>query len=74
MNESLKIIGKDAGIEGVFTTYYIHHSWATIAKFTEILSEIISEGLGHNSLRSAEIYLKNFTNHFLDEANEMVVS
>ena len=28
----LKIIEKDAEIEDVFTTYYIHHSWATIAK------------------------------------------
>lgn len=31
MNERLKIIANDAGIEGEFTTYYIRHSWATIA-------------------------------------------
>ena len=74
MNERLKIIAKDAGIEGEFTTYYIRHSWATIAKFMGISTEIISEGLGHNSLRTTEIYLKSFTNQVLDEANELVVS
>jgi site-specific recombinase XerD len=74
MNENLKIIAKDAGIEVHFTTYTIRHSWATIAKFMGVPTEVISEGLGHNSLRTTEIYLKSFTNHVLDEANEMVVS
>jgi integrase len=74
MNENLKIIAKDAGIEEHFTTYTIRHSWATIAKFMGVPTEVISEGLGHNSLKTTEIYLKSFTNHVLDEANEMVVS
>lgn len=74
MNGYLKIIANDAHIEEAFTTYTIRHSWATIAKYMGILTEIISEGLGHNSLRTTEIYLKSFTNTVLDEANEMVVS
>ncbi len=74
MNGYLKIIANDAGIEEAFTTYTIRHSWATIAKYMGISTEIISEGLGHNSLRTTEIYLKSFTNHVLDEANELVVS
>ncbi|MEG3656801.1 tyrosine-type recombinase/integrase [Arenibacter palladensis] len=74
MNGHLKTIAKDAGIEEQFTTYSIRHSWATIAKFMGIPTEVISEGLGHNSLKTTQIYLKSFTNHVLDEANEMVVS
>jgi len=74
MNGYLKIIANDAGIEEAFTIYTIHHSWATIAKYMGISTEIISEGLGHNSLRTTEIYLKSFTNTVLDEANELVVS
>lgn len=74
MNGYLKIIANDAGIEEAFTTYTIRHSWATIAKYMGISTEIISEGLGHNSLRTTEIYLKSFTNSVLDEANELVVS
>lgn len=74
MNGHLKTIAKDAGIEEHFTTYTIRHSWATIAKFMGVPTEVISEGLGHNSLKTTQIYLKSFTNHVLDEANEMVVS
>ena len=74
MNEYLKVIAKDAGILGNFTTYTIRHSWATIAKYMGVSTEIISEGLGHSSLRTTEIYLKSFTNNVLDEANELVVS
>lgn len=74
MNERLNVIAKDAGIKGEFTTYYIRHFWATIAKFMGISSEIISDGLGHNSLRTSEIHLKSFTNSVLDEANELIVS
>lgn len=74
MNERLKIIVKVPGIEGEFTTYYNRHSWATIAKFMGASTEVISEGLGHKSLRTTETYLKSFTNHVLDEANKLVVS
>ena len=73
-NERLKIIAKDVGIEGKFTSYSIRHSWATIAKFIGVPTEVISEGLGHHSLNTTEIYLKSFENEVLDEANEKVVS
>ena len=74
MNERLKVLAKDAGIEGSFTTYYIRHSWATIAKYMGISTEIICEGLGHSSIKTTEIYLKDFENAILDEANERIVS
>lgn len=74
MNERLKIIAKDAGIEGKFTTYNIRHSWATIAKYLGISTELISEALGHSSLRTTQVYLKDFDNEVLDEANALVVS
>jgi integrase/recombinase XerD len=73
VNERLKIIAEDAGIDEKFTTYSIRHSWATIAKYLGISTEIISEGLGHHSLRTTQVYLKGFENEILDEANEKVV-
>ncbi len=60
MNERLKIIAKEAGIKGRFTTYNIRHSWATIAKHLGVSRELISEALGHSSLRTTQIYLKDF--------------
>ncbi|MFT5736537.1 MAG: integrase/recombinase XerD [Maribacter sp.] len=74
MNERLKIIAKDAEIEGDFTTYYIRHSWATIAKYMGISTALISEGLGHHSISTTEIYLKDFDNEILDEVNALIVS
>ena len=74
MNERLKIIAKDAGIEGTFTTYYIRHTWATIAKYMGISTELISEALGHSSLKTTQVYLRDFDNEVLDEVNAMVVS
>ncbi len=74
VNERLKLIAIDAGIQQHFTTYSIRHSWATIAKFMGISTAIISEGLGHSSLKTTEIYLKRFDNSTLDAANEMIVA
>ncbi len=73
MNERLKIIAEDAGIEGQFTTYNIRHSWATIAKYLGISTELISEALGHSSLKTTKIYLKGFDNQVLDKVNALVV-
>lgn len=74
VDERLKIIAIDAGIKQHFTTYAIRHSWATIAKFMGIPTAVISEGLGHSSFKTAEIYLKRFDNSTLDEANERIVA
>ncbi|GAA4272030.1 site-specific integrase [Aquimarina gracilis] len=74
VNKLCKIIAKDAGINEPLTSYYIRHSWATIAKSMGIPTEVISEGLGHHSLKTTEIYLKSFDNSVLDEANEIIVS
>lgn len=74
VNKLLKIIADDAGIEERITSYYIRHSWATIAKHLGVTTEIISEGLGHHSLRTTEIYLKDFDSQVLDDANDLVVS
>lgn len=74
VNERLKQIAYDADIKEHFTTYSIRHSWATIAKHMGISTAIISEGLGHSSLKTTEIYLKRFDNDTLDEANELIVT
>ncbi|WP_299111185.1 site-specific integrase [uncultured Winogradskyella sp.] len=73
VNKLLKKIAKDANIEEKITSYYIRHSWATIAKNMGISTELISEGLGHQSIRTTEVYLKSFENIVLDEANDLIV-
>ncbi len=74
VNKLCKIIAKDAQLKVPLTSYYIRHSWATIAKNMGIPTEVISEGLGHHSLKTTEIYLKSFNNEVLDKANDLIVA
>lgn len=69
----MKIIAEDAGIKEKLTTYTIRYSWASITKNLGISTELISESLGHHSLRTTEIYLRDFPDETLDEINELVV-
>lgn len=74
INKNFAKLAKDAGIEEKLTTYYLRHSWATIAKHMGISIPMISDALGHQSVKTTEIYLKSFTDESLDEANLLVVS
>ena len=67
-NRFLKIIGGPN-----FTSYVIRHSWATIAKYNNVPTSIIKEGLGHEDESTTQSYLDDFENEILDNVNEMVV-
>ena len=71
-NKKLKIIGKMLGLSVPLTTYVSRHSWATIAKRQGISTAIISEGLGHETERTTQIYLDSFENDVLDAANDLI--
>jgi len=73
MNKKLKKIAKLADIEAPLTTYVSRHSWATIAKRSGIPTAIISEGLGHDSEETTQIYLDSFDHDVLDDANEIII-
>ena len=42
------------------TSYTLRHSWATTAKYRGVPIEMISESLGHKSIKTTQIYLKGF--------------
>lgn len=44
----------------VFIFYTARHSWATTAKYRGVPIEMISESLGHKSIKTTQIYLKGF--------------
>ena len=44
----------------VFIFYILRHSWATTAKYRGVPIEMISESLGHKSIKTTQIYLKGF--------------
>ena len=56
----LKLIGEDIGYDKPLTTYAARHSFATILKRSGAPTELISESLGHKSLKTTEAYLDSF--------------
>lgn len=45
-----------------------------ITKYMGISTELISEAFGHSSVRTTEIYLRDFGNDILAEVNAKVVA
>jgi len=72
VNKKLKDVGNLAETAIPLTTYVARHSWATIAKRQGIPTSIISEGLGHETEHTTQIYLDSFENDVLDRANELI--
>ncbi len=74
MNKKLKKISTLLKLDVPLTTYVSRHSWATIAKRSGIATAVISEGLGHESEETTQVYLDSFENDVLDDANELIIS
>ena len=49
------------------------HTWATLSFHLGIPVGIISEALGHSSVRVTETYLKPFENERVDKANDKLI-
>lgn len=73
-NKYLKRLAAKCKIDTKLTGYVARHSWATIAKKMGYSVEIISEGLGHGEIRTTQIYLADFDDNVLDDANDMITS
>jgi integrase len=74
MNKKLKKISDLLKLDVPLTTYVSRHSWATIAKKSGIATAVISEGLGHESEETTQVYLDSFENDVLDDANERIIN
>jgi integrase len=74
INNNLKKIAKNLGLDCNLTMYVARHSWASAALEMEIPIEIISDGMGHTSEKTTRIYLKSMDNRRIDFANERIIS
>ena len=72
-NKNLKEIAKLAGVPVSLTLYVARHSWASIAKSKNIPVPIISEGMGHDSEMTTQIYLASLDNSVVDKANTQIL-
>ena len=56
------------------TFHTARHTWATLAFHSGQPVGIISQALGHSSLRVTETYLKPFGNELVDKANRQLIA
>ena len=60
-NRNLKTLKEVAGIVSDVTSYTIRHSFAMALKEQNVPIEMISELLGHKSIKTTQIYLRSFS-------------
>ena len=72
-NKKLKDLASLCGIEKNLTSYVSRHSFATQAMLQEVPITAISSMLGHSSLKTTEVYLKNLSSNALDTFNNRIL-
>lgn len=73
INRNLKKIGRIAGLRIPLTTYVARHTWATTMRDMGYDLSIVSTGLGHDSLKTTQIYLSSIDTTVVMEANKKMI-
>ena len=73
INRHLKEIAKLVNISTPLSMYCARHSWASAAKYKNIPLSVISEGMGHDSESTTQIYLASLDNTLVDNANAQIL-
>lgn len=74
INHSLKKIAEMVGVNIPLTMYVARHSWASAAKYKGIPISVISEGMGHDSEATTQIYLASLDTSLVDKANSLIMA
>jgi integrase/recombinase XerD len=69
-NRHLQKLADTLHIELHITSYCMRHSFATMLKYRKVPIEMISELLGHKSIKTTQIYLKSFALKERTEVNK----
>lgn len=73
INEKLKQLGRMIGLSIPLTMYVARHCWASVARSRNIPLSVISEGMGHDSERTTQIYLASLDTAAVDKANRIIL-
>lgn len=73
INRELHQIGCRLGFSIPLSSYVARHTWASLAYAHQIPINVISEGLGHDSIRTTQIYLESLERGLVDEANRKLI-
>lgn len=73
INHNLKRIAEMVSVNIPLTLYVARHSWASAAKAKGIPLSVISEGMGHDSEATTQIYLASLDTSVVDKANSLIL-
>lgn len=73
VNYHLKDLSEMLKLQRPLTMYVARHSWASAAKAKNIPLSVISEGMGHDSEATTQIYLASLETSVVDKANKMIL-
>ena len=73
VNYHLKDLSSLLKLQRPLTMYVARHSWASAAKANNIPLSVISEGMGHDSETTTQIYLASLETSVVDKANKMIL-
>lgn len=73
VNRHLKEVANLINLTMPLSLYCSRHSWATIARGKDIPLSVISEGLGHDSEATTQIYLDSIKSSEVDKANRKIL-
>lgn len=73
-NKQLKKLSKLLGDGVSLTSYVARHSWASNAHKHNVPIAVISDGMGHSSEKTTQIYLASLSEEVIDNANAEIVA
>ena len=73
VNYRLKELSTMLKLQRPLTMYMARHSWASAAKAKNVPLSVISEGMGHDSEATTQIYLASLETSVVDKANKMIL-
>lgn len=73
INHNMKKIAGMVGVTIPLTLYVARHSWASAARAKGIPISVISEGMGHDSEATTQIYLASLDTSVIDKANSIIL-
>ena len=72
-NNYLKQLSAMLGEEVCLTSYVARHSWASVMHELDMPISVISQGLGHDSELTTQIYIKSLENNKIHGANKFLI-
>ena len=73
VNYRLKYLSSIVKLQRPLTMYVARHSWASAAKAKNVPLSVISEGMGHDSEATTQIYLASLETSVVDKANKLIL-